>query len=292
MIAVRPELTRYARLGLLVNATLAVVKGVAGVLGNSYALIADAVESSSDVLSSVIVWSGLRIAARDPDEEFQFGYGKAEALSAAVVALFLLAAAVGISIEAVREIQTPHHAPAPFTLVVLIVVVVIKEMLFRRIAAVGEHAASVSLTADAWHHRSDAITSLAAFIGISVALVGGAGWESADDWAALAASAVILTTAVRTLRPAVAELMDRSPPPDVRMAIEAAVTALPDVRGVHRVKVRRAGGTFFVDLHVQADPALSLHDAHIVSGKAKGAIRAVLPGPTMVLVHMEPDEGP
>jgi cation diffusion facilitator family transporter len=290
MIAVRPGLTRYARLGLLVNAVLAVVKGVAGVVGNSYALIADAVESSADILSSVIVWNGLRIAARDPDEEFQFGYGKAEALSAAIVSLFLLAAAVGISVEAVREIRTPHHAPAPFTLAVLLGVVFTKEVLFRRVAAAGERSASVALTADAWHHRSDAITSFAAFVGISVALIGGKGWEPADDWAALAASIVIFVTAVRTLRPAIAELMDRSPAPEVRKAIEAAVTALPDVRGVHRVKVRRAGGTFFVDLHVQADRAMSLHDAHIVSGKAKSAIRAALPGPTMVLVHMEPEE--
>jgi cation diffusion facilitator family transporter len=290
VLDVRPRLTRYARLGLLVNAALAVIKGMAGVVGNSYALIADAVESSADILSSAIVWSGLRIAARDPDEEFQFGYGKAEALSAAIVSLFLLAAAGGISIEAVREIRTPHHAPAPFTLVVLVVVVIIKELLFRRVSAVSEQSSSVALTADAWHHRSDAITSLAAFVGISIALIGGPGWESADDWAALAASVVILATAVRTLRPAVAELMDRSPARDIREAIETAVKALPDVRGVHRVKVRRAGGTFFVDLHVQADPSMSLRDAHIVSGKAKSAIRAALPGSTMVLVHMEPEE--
>lgn len=287
----RSRLTRYAQLGLVVNALLAVCKGVAGVLGNSYALIADAVESSADVLSSVVVWSGLRIAARDPDEEFHYGYGKAEALSAAVVSLFLLAAAGAITIEAIREIRTPHHAPAAFTLVVLVGVVVTKEVLFRRVLRAGESAASTALAADAWHHRSDAITSLAAFVGITCALIGGPGWESADDWAALAAAAVILATSVRTLRPSIAELMDRSPTTDVRRAIERAVTALPEVRGVHRVQVRRAGGTYFVDLHVQADPLMSLHDAHIVSGKAKGVIRAVLPAPAHVLVHMEPDEG-
>lgn len=290
MLDVRPRVTRFARQGLLVNAALAVVKAVAGVAGNSYALVADAVESSADILSSVIVWSGLRIAERSPDEEFQFGYGKAEALSAVIVSSFLVAAAAGISIEAVREIRTPHHAPRAFTLVVLVVVVVIKELLFRRVAAAGARASSVALTADAWHHRSDAITSLAAFIGISVALIMGPGWEGADDWGALAASVVILATAARTLRPAISELMDRAPAPRIRDAIEKAVTALPDARGVHGVKVRRAGGTFFVDVHVQADPGMSLHDAHIVSGKAKSAIRAVMPGPTMVLVHMEPEE--
>jgi cation diffusion facilitator family transporter len=169
-------------------------------------------------------------------------------------------------------------------------VVLIKEVLFRRVVKVGEAAGSTALAADAWHHRADAITSLSAFVGITIALIGGQGWESADDWAALVASVVILTTAVRTMRPAVAELMDRTPAKDVHAAIEAAVTALPDVRGVHQVKVRRAGGTYFVDLHVQADPGMSLHEAHIVSGKAKGAIRAALAPSTVVLVHMEPDE--
>ena len=291
MIAVRRPLARYAQLGLLINALLAAIKGVAGILGNSYALIADAVESTADILSSLVVWSGLRIAAREADEEFHYGYGKAEALAAAVVSLFLLAAAAGIGIEAMREIRTPHHAPAPFTLAVLIGVVVVKETLFRRVHAAGEAASSMALAADAWHHRADAITSLAAFVGISVALIGGPGWESADDWAALAAGVVILASGVRTLRPAIAELMDRSPAPTIGAAIDAAARGVSDVRGTHRVQVRRAGGAYLVDLHVQADPALSLHDAHIVSGKVKHAIRALLPGPTTVLVHMEPDEG-
>jgi cation diffusion facilitator family transporter len=285
----RTALTRYAKLGLAVNAALAITKGVAGVLGNSYALIADAVESSADIFSSLIVWSGLRIAAREADEQFPFGYGKAEALAAVIVSLFLVAAAAGISIEAVREIRTPHHAPAPFTLAVLVAVVLIKEVLFRRVLAAGDAAGSTALSADAWHHRSDAITSLAAFIGISVALIKGPGWESADDWGALAAAGVILFTAGRTVRPAVAELMDRSPAEEVRAAVEAATRSIPDVRGLHRLKLRRAGGTYFIELDVQADAAMSLHDAHIVSGKVKSAIRGVLRGPSSVLVHMEPD---
>jgi cation diffusion facilitator family transporter len=286
----RRGLARYAQFGILANAGLAIIKGVAGVLGNSYALIADAVESSADIFASLIVWSGLRISARDPDEDYPFGYGKAEALAAIVVSLFLFGAAVGIAIEAAREIRTPHHAPAPYTLIVLVLVVIAKEGLFRRMLKAGTAADSTALAADAWHHRGDAITSAAAFVGISVALIGGPGWESADDWAALLAAVVILRTGVVALRPAVAELMDRAPAPGVRAIIEAAVRALPEVRSTHRLKVRRAGGTYFVDLHVQVDPAMSLHDAHIVSGKAKGAIRQALDPGTMVLVHMEPDE--
>ena len=290
MTAPRPGLARYARFGLVVNAVLAIVKGVAGVFGNSYALIADAVESSADVLNSLIVWSGLRIAARDPDDQFHYGYGKAEPLAAAIVGLFLIGAAVGIAVEAVREIRTPHHAPAPFTLVVLVVVVFVKEVLFRRVLAAGQAAMSTALAADAWHHRSDAITSVAAFVGISIGLIGGPGWEPADDWAALVASCVILVSAVRVMRPAVSELMDRNPSGDTAGAITAAVLSVLEVRGFHGLKVRRSGGTYFVDLHVQADPHLTLRDAHIVSGKVKGAIRDVLGATAAVLVHMEPDD--
>ncbi len=280
----------YALAGVAVNLGLAAVKATAGVLGNSYVLIADAVESLADVLSSCIVWSGLRIAAREADERFPFGYGKAEALAAVAVGLFLAAAAIGIAIEATREIRTPHRTPAPFTLVVLVVVIVLKEVLFRRVHAAGTREESTALTADAWHHRADAITSSAAFVGIGIALLGGPGWEQADDWAALVAALVILSTAARTIRPALAELMDRSPAHGVREAITKSVYSVPEVRGMHRLRVRRAGGTYFIALDVQADAQLTLHDAHIVSGKVKSAIRETLGRPASVVVHMEPDE--
>jgi cation diffusion facilitator family transporter len=282
---------RTAQLGLLVNTALAVVKFVAGVLGNSYALVADAVESTSDILSSAIVWGGLRIASREADDEYHFGYGKAEALASAVVSLMLLAAAVGISIEAIREIRTPHHAPAPFTLVVLILVVLVKETLFRRVFRVADEEGSQAVRADAWHHRSDAITSVAAFCGISIALWKGEGWEAADDWAALVAAAVIAINALLLLRPAVNDLMDRAPDPDLVERVRLAALAVPDVLAVEKLKVRRAGTGLFVDLHVQSDPALSLHDAHIVSGKVKSAIRGSMDRVEGVLIHMEPFEG-
>lgn len=281
---------RSAQFGLLVNAVLAITKVLAGVLGNSYALIADGIESTADVLSSTIVWSGLRIAARDADTEYPFGYGKAETLAAATVALMLVAAAIAIAIEAVREIVTPHHSPAPFTLVVLILVVFVKEVLFRKVYAVSTQVGSEAVRADAWHHRSDAITSLAAFIGISVAIWGGPGWESADDWAALVAAIVIAWNGQRLLRSAIAGLMDRAEPA-IREQIHGIATTVDDVRAVEKVIVRRAGTDYFADLHVHADPAMSLHDAHIVSGKVKRAIMTRMPNVRDVLVHMEPDEG-
>jgi cation diffusion facilitator family transporter len=290
MMQTRSTLTRAAQLSLFTNALLAIAKGVAGLLGNSYALIADAVESTADVFSSLIVWSGLRISAREADEAFHFGYGKAEALSAAVVSVFLVGAAVGIAIEAVREIVTPHHSPAPFTLAVLIAVVGVKELLFRRALRISGSSGSPALHADAWHHRSDALTSVAAFIGISIALIGGPGWESADDWAALVASAFIVLMALRSLQPAVSELMDRGPSEGVTKVIDAAVRSVPEVRGFHALRVRRTAGVYFIVIDVQADASMSLHDAHVVSGKVKGAIRAVLPAAKTIAVHMEPDE--
>jgi cation diffusion facilitator family transporter len=281
---------RSALAGLVVNALLALIKLVAGLVGHSYALVADAVESTADVVSSFIVWSGLRISARAADEEYPFGYGKAEPLAAAIVSLMLLAAAAGIAVEAVREIVTPHHAPAPFTLGVLVGVILVKETLFRRVFAVGAAVGSTAVRADAWHHRSDAITSAAAFIGIGVALLGGKGWESADDWAALAASGVIVYNGLRILKPSVDDLMDRMPAADVLARIETAARSPSGVRAVEKLRVRRAGLGYYVDIHVQADPALSLRDAHVLSGRVKGAIRAAVPAVAGVLVHMEPYE--
>ncbi len=281
---------RFAQLGLLINAALAVFKLVAGVVGNSYALIADGVESTGDILSSVIVWSGLRIASREADDVYPFGYGKAESLAAATVSLMMFGAAAGIAIEAVREIITPQHAPAPFTLVVLVGVVVVKEVLYRRVAAVGRDVGSAAITADAWHHRSDALTSAAAFIGISIALWKGPGWESADDWAALAASAVIGWSATRLIRPAVQALMDRTAEPELLERITRISRGVDDVQAIEKLKVRRAGPGYFVDLHVQAAPEMSLHDAHIVSGKVKRAIMGEIPAVQGVLIHMEPHE--
>ncbi len=173
------------------NALLVLVKFIAGIVGHANALVADAVESSADIFSSLIVWMGLSIAARPADEDHPYGHGKAEPIAAAVVSLMLLGAAVGISIMAIREILNPHHLPAPFTLFVAAGVIIIKEILYQRVSRVGRDVGSTVIAADAWHHRADATSSLAAFIGISIALWGGHGWEAADDWAALVAAILV-----------------------------------------------------------------------------------------------------
>ena len=281
---------RSIQLSLLSNAALALVKLTAGLVGNSYALVADAVESSSDIFASLIVWGGLRIGSRDPDHDYPFGYGKAENVASAAVSLMLLAAALGIAVQAVREILVPHHAPAPWTLAVLVAVVLIKTLLFRRVGSVGREVGSSAVQADAWHHMSDALTSAAAFVGIGLSVLMGPGWESADDWAALAASVVIAYTGTRMLRTAVRDLMDRHPGAEIALPVRRTAESVPGVLAIEKLLVRRTGMSFHVEIHVQADPQLSLHDAHALGGAVKSAIRAAQPRVRGVLIHMEPYE--
>jgi cation diffusion facilitator family transporter len=282
---------RAAQAGLLTNVVLVLVKLLAGIVGNTYALIADAVESSADIFSSLIVWGGLSVAAAPADKEHPFGHGKAEAIAGAAVSLMLILAAIGIAIAAVREIITPHQIPAAFTLFVAGGVILIKETLFRRVFKVGSETGSGAVQADAWHHRSDAISSAAAFIGIAVARLGGPGWESADDWAALVAAAVVAVNGVRMLLPAIHDLMDRMPEGPVVELVESAARSVPGVRDVEKLRVRKLGMGYSVDVHVQADPAMSLNDAHVLSGKVKAAIREALPAVFDATIHMEPFEG-
>jgi cation diffusion facilitator family transporter len=281
---------RAARTGILTNALLAAFKLVAGVVGNSYALIADAIESSADVVSSTIVLGGLQVAGREPDDHYPFGYGKAETLAGAVVALMLLGAAAAIAIQAAREIETPHHTPAWWTLVVLVVVMTVKTLLSRRVAAVGAEIGSMAVQTDAWHHFSDALTSAAAFVGILIAVIGGTGWESADDGAALAASGVIAVNAIVLLRPVVEDLMDRSPDVSVLESIRSISTSVPGVLAIEKLAVRRMGLSYQAVVHVQADPVLTLRDAHALGGAVTQAIHGRLPQVQSVVVHMEPYE--
>ena len=283
---------RAARVGLLTNALLAVFKLVAGVIGNSYALIADAIESSADVVSSTIVLGGLHVASREPDQHYPFGYGRAETLAGAVVALMLLGAGTAIAIQAVREIRTPHHTPAWWTLVVLVVVMTVKTVLSRRVAAVGVEIGSTAVRTDAWHHFSDALTSAAAFVGILIAVIGGPGWESADDWAALAASGVIGFNAIVLLRPAIADLMDRSPDMSVLESIRVAAAAVPGVLAIEKMAVRHVGLSYRVIIHVQADPQITLREAHSLGGVVTRAIHDHVEQVQSVVVHMEPYDAP
>jgi cation diffusion facilitator family transporter len=281
---------RAATWGVVINLLMVAAKLTGGLLGHSYALVADAIESTVDVFASLVVWAGVRVTARPPDERHPYGYGRAEPLTVAVIALLLLGAAFGIAVSAVHEIITPHHTPAPWTLAVLAVVVLVKEVLFRRVLTVAETTSSSAIEADAWHHRSDALTSAAAFLGILIALWGGPGWEAADDWAALFAAGIIATNGVRFLRSAVFELMDREPDPEVRQTIITVAQNVPGVLAIEKLRVRKVADVLLADLHVQADPMLNLKAAHDLGGRVKAEIREAVPAVGDVLIHMEPFE--
>ena len=279
---------RWAQAGLVTNALLVLVKLIAGLVGNANALVADAVESSADIFSSAIVWTGLSIAARPADDNHPYGHGKAEPIAAAVVSLMLLGAAVGIAFMAVREILRPHQAPETFTLFVAAGVIGVKEWLYRRVARVAAETGSTAVSADAWHHRSDAISSAAAFSGIAIALLGGPGWEAADDWAALLAAGLITVNGIRTLRPALSGLMDEAPDHTVWEEALHAASRVGGVMTVEKLNVRSSGSGYYIDLHVQAEPTLSLEAAHEIGAGVKYAIREAIPRAVNVLVHMEP----
>ena len=279
---------RISGLALGINLLLAFGKIVTGVFGNSYALIADGIESTADVFSSFIVWLGLRISVRPADARHPFGYGKAESIAAVIVSLMLLGAAALIATQSIREIRTPHHTPEWFTLVVLVCVVVIKESMYRFVFRVGQDLESSALKSDAWHHRSDALTSVAAFLGIAIALIGGRGFESADDWAALAACTVIVFNGLRLSRGALGEVMDLSAPPKVVASIRAIAAEVPDVIGIEKCRIRKHGLHLAMDIHVTVDADLSVrrgHEiAHIVKDRLLGSKHRI----NDVTVHVEP----
>ena len=279
---------RLALVGIVANSVLAAIKIAAGIVGNCYALIADGIESTLDIFGSILIWGGLKLAARPPDDDHPYGHGKAEALAAIGVALTVIVAAIGIAMQSVREILTPHHSPAPFTLLVLVGVVIVKETLFRKVIHTGDAIGSAAVKTDAWHHRSDAITSMAAFIGISVALIGGAGWESADDWAALFACGLIGFNGWRLLIPALQEALDAAPPAHIQESVRAAAAAVPGVVGLDQCRVRKMGLEFYVDLHVGVDAEMSVREGHRIAHEVKDAIRAAIPEVADVLVHIEP----
>jgi cation diffusion facilitator family transporter len=278
---------RVALFGMIVNSIFAVAKIVGGLLGHAYVLIADGIESALDVGGSFVIWSGLKVAARPPDASHPYGHGKAEPIAAVIVAVGVLVAAVGLAIQSVREIFLPHHAPAPYTLVILIVVIVIKETLFRYVNRIGREVESTAVQTDAWHHRSDALTSAAAFVGISAALIGGERWQSADDWAALFACAVIAANGVRLLRPALYEIMDTAPRKIIK-SICSVASSVPGVIEVEKCRARKMGLDFYVDLHVGVNGKISVHEGHEIAHRVKNAIQKSDSRVADVLVHIEP----
>ena len=274
--------------GIAISVVLIFVKGISGYLGHSYALIADATESGADILSSGLLWLGLRIAMKEPDEEHPYGHGKAEPLATIAVSLFLIIAATWICYHSINFINTPHALPESFTLWILLIVIGIKETMFRYVLNIGNKINSQAVKADAHHHRSDAMTSVAAFIGISIALIGGKGYEGADDWAALIASALIFYNAIVILRPALSEIMDAAPSNEIVEKIKELAGSVPQVKGIEKCFVRKMGFDYYVDIHIEVNGGLSVTEGHRIAHLVKdtpleSGLRVI-----NVLVHVEP----
>jgi cation diffusion facilitator family transporter len=274
--------------GIALNAGLAAAKIAGGILGHTYVLIADGVESLMDIFSSALVWAGLRVAARPPDDNHPYGHGKAEPLAGLAVALMVFIAAGWIGWHAVQEIRTPHRGPHWGTLPLLAGVVILKFAFSRKLVRASRDAGSTALVIEAWHHYADALTSAAGFTGISIAVIGGKGYESADDWAALAACVVIAFNGIALARRALDDVMDVAVPREFEDRIRATAAAVPGVRGLEKCRIRKSGLVHLVDIHVEVDGALSVREGHDIAGAVK---RALLESPhrvSDVLVHIEP----
>jgi cation diffusion facilitator family transporter len=282
------EALRLTSLGVVINLALAIVKITVGVLGQSYALIADGIESAGDVLSSLVVWGGLRISLRAADGNHPYGHGKAESLAGLTVALALFGAATIIMTQSIQEIMHPQQAPAWFTLPVLAGVIALKEWLYQRANAAGRTIHSQALRNDAWHHRSDAMTSLTAFIGISIALVGGVGYESADDWAALLACGVIVLNGFRLVGPSINEVMDAAVPESLAQTLRQLAADVPGVGRIEKCRIRKSGLHHFMDIHVQVPGNLTVNAGHEIAHRVKDSLCASPYAVADVVVHIEP----
>jgi len=277
--------------GIGLNAVLAVVKLAGGIFGHTYALIADAAESMLDILTSTLVWAGFRVAAQPPDANHPYGHGKAEPLAGLIVALFVFVMAGWVASHALHEIRTPHQGPAWWTLLVLAGVIVAKTWFSRRMGMAGEQVGSTALGIEAMHHWSDALTSGAAFVGICIALWGGKGWETADDWAALFACVIIGFNGFGMFTKALGDVMDTAAPKNFENEIRSLALSVPGVRALDKVRARKSGLSHLVDIHVCVDGGLTVREGHDIAHAVKDAlIGSTAHGISDVSVHIEPAE--
>jgi cation diffusion facilitator family transporter len=283
---------RSTLIGIIVSAVLAVVKGVAGFLGNSYALIADAIESTTDVFTSSLLLIGLRWSAKPADEDHPYGHGKGEAFISLGIAAILTTAAIVIAFKSLQNIITPHKTPEGYTLIVLVVVIIVKEGLYRFVLNTGKEIGSGAVEADAFHHRSDAITSAAAFIGIAIGIIGGPGYEVADDYAALFASVIIIINAYLIFRPALGELLDEDLDPKLKEQVIKLAEEVDGVLHVQKCLIRKMGVFKLADLHVWVDRNLTVVQGHEIAHAVKDHIIDHLPQFADVLIHIEPSPPP
>lgn len=280
---------RTSLLSMISNAVLAIVKGVSGYFGNSYALIADAIESTTDIFSSFLVYLGIKYANKPADENHPYGHGRAEPLITFIVVGFLITSATIIAYESIRNIQTPHELPKTWTLYVLGAIILWKEISFQLVIRKSKETKSSSLKAEAWHHRSDAITSISAFIGITIAVSMGKGYENADDWAALFASIFIFYNSYLIFRPALGEIMDENTYEEVEKEIRKIATTVNGIIATEKCFIRKAGMQYHVDLHAVVDAKISVKEGHDLAHLLKNTLRKEMPQLGHVLIHIEPN---
>jgi cation diffusion facilitator family transporter len=273
---------------ILGNTMLAAVKWLTGYFGNSFALIADAIESTTDILSSILVLVGIKYSTKPADANHPYGHGRAETIVTFVVVGFLIVSATIIAHDSIANIGVPHELPKAYTLWVLAGIIVWKEISYRWVVKKSKETGSSALKADAWHHRSDALTSIAAFVGISIALIGGPGYESADDWAALLASIFIVYNCYLIFRPALGEIMDEHVYGELVDKIRAIALTVEGVRATEKCLVRKTGMTYLVDLHAIVDGNKTVKEGHDISHRLKDKLQLELPQLGSVLIHIEP----
>jgi cation diffusion facilitator family transporter len=282
--------------GVFLNLLLSTGKIAGGIIGRSNALIADGIESLLDLFSSLLIWAALKYAAKPADADHPYGHGKAESLASIVGALVLAVAGAFIAHNSISQlIAAAHgakvHLPSPWTLLLLVVVILLKEILFQVMSRRARRIGSNALLADAWHHRSDAVTSIAAFIGISISLLGGPGFEVADDWAALFACVVIFYSSYSMLSLSLGEVMDARVSDDAEATIMRITCSVPGVISAEKCRVRKSGLSHIADLHIRVSGTISVREGHAISHMVKDKLMASELPLADVTVHVEPEEG-
>ena len=284
----KQEAVKTTYLSILSSLLLASIKGVSGIFGNSYALIADAIESTADIFASLLVLFGIKYAHKPADDDHPYGHGKAEALVTFLVVVILLCSAGFIAYQSILNIKTPHEAPKAWTLLVLGGIIIWKECSYQFVKRKAEKLNSSALLAEAWHHRSDAITSITAFVGIVIALFMGPGFESADDWAALFASTLIIYNSYKIFRPALSEVMDETLFPEVELKIRTVAKSVPGILDTEKCFIRKSGTKYHVELHTIVDENMTVRVSHDLGHVLKDTLNEKIPELGYIIIHIEP----
>lgn len=287
------QIFRVTFLGSFVNLLLVVFKFIAGIVGHSAAMIADAVHSLSDFITDIIVIIFVAISGKPEDSDHSYGHGKYETLATAVIGIILFFVGVGILISGIKAIVgalqgEPLQAPSLLALIAAVISIVVKEALYRYTIKRGKALDSSSVVANAWHHRSDALSSIGTAIGIGGAVFLGEQWRILDPIAAVVVSIFIVKVAVELIKPCIDELVERSLPEEVEQRIHALILQSPQVSSPHHLRTRRIGGYIAIEVHIRMDGQISLSEAHQVASDIERRLKAEFGEKTHIGIHMEP----